>query len=82
MPTSVRDLFQAAAPVKVEKDAKERELHSNLRKIHVEFEKFYGVEPTYVDRRFDIVLSDLSYLPKVCSPFCFPTSCAVSFQNH
>ena len=48
--------------------AKEREIHNNPGEIHVEFETFYGIEPSRVDRRFDLRLSDLSYLPKVYSP--------------
>lgn len=45
--------------------ANERELHSSRHKVHVEFEKFYGTEPRHVDRRFELSLSDLTYLPKV-----------------
>jgi hypothetical protein len=45
--------------------AKNNELHSNSSLVHVEFSEFYGIEPSVVDRRFDIRLSDLSYLPKV-----------------
>lgn len=45
--------------------AKDEELHSNLNLVHVEFSDFYGIEPSVVDRRFDLRLSDLSYLPKV-----------------
>ncbi|KAG9568102.1 hypothetical protein KCU71_g1977, partial [Aureobasidium melanogenum] len=47
---------------------KEQELHSNSNLVHVEFEDFYGIEPSVVDRRFDQRLSDLSYLPKVKNP--------------
>ena len=36
--------------------------------VHVEFENFYGTEPRHVDRRFELSLSDLTYLPKVDSP--------------
>ena len=46
-------------------EVKQRELHSNRRIVHVDFERFYGIEPTRVDREFDLVLSDLTYLSKV-----------------
>ena len=46
-------------------EVNERQLHSNRHKTHVDFERFYGVEPARVDRNFDLTLSDFSYLPKV-----------------
>ena len=70
MATVARRLSQAPTPSagdSVQK-AMERELHSNRHNVHVEFEKFYGTEPRHVDRRFDLSLSDLTYLPKVKSP--------------
>ena len=49
-------------------DTLDREIHSHLNKLNVEFQNFYGIQPTRVDRRFPVNLSDLTYLPKV-----FPT---------
>lgn len=70
MTTVARHLPQVPTPIagySVQK-AKESELHSSRHNVHVEFEKFYGTEPRLVDRRFDLSLSDLTYLPKVESP--------------
>ena len=47
------------------KATKGEEFHSARGSLHVEFEDFYGIPPSVVDRRFDISLSDSSYLPKV-----------------
>jgi hypothetical protein len=73
--TAERSLSQAKVPIAADsvETAKDRELHNHPKKVHVEFEKFYGIAPTHVDRRFDLRLSNLSYLPKVCSPF--PRQC-------
>lgn len=46
-------------------EVKEIELHSEKKSKNVNFEAFYGIRPTRVDRRFDVTLSDHSYLPKV-----------------
>jgi hypothetical protein len=46
--------------------AKDDEIHTHKNRVHVDFTEFYGIEPTQVDRRFDLTLSDLSYLPNVC----------------
>lgn len=35
----------------------------------IDFKAFFGVKPRHVSRRFSISLSDLSYQPKVRSPF-------------
>ena len=70
MATVARRFSQAPTPStddSVQK-AKERGLHSSRHNVHVEFEKFYGTEPKHVDRRFDLSLSDLTYVPKVESP--------------
>ena len=70
MATIARRLSRAPGPIADEspQKVKERELHSNRHKVHVEFEKFYGTEPRHVDRRFELGLSDLTYLPKVDLP--------------
>ena len=70
MANNTRVLSHAAGPILITNTqaAKEREIHNNPREIHVEFEEFYGIEPSRVDRRFDLRLSDLSYIPKVYSP--------------
>ena len=70
MVTVARGLSQAPTPSAGDSVQKvmERELHSSRHNFHVEFEKFYGTEPRHVDRRFDLSLSDLTYLPKVESP--------------
>ncbi|KFY93014.1 hypothetical protein V500_03958 [Pseudogymnoascus sp. VKM F-4518 (FW-2643)] len=49
-------------------DEKSKEMHNNTNRVPVDFTKFYGIKPTNVDRRFDLILSDLSYLPKVNKP--------------
>ena len=40
-------------------------MHSNLNKLDVKFQNFYGIQPKRVDRRFLVNLSELTYLPKV-----------------
>ena len=67
--TNTESLSQAKVPVAANsvETKKDRELHNHPNTVHVEFENFYGFTPTHVDRRFDLRLSDLSYLPKVCS---------------
>lgn len=50
-------------------DVKTTELYSDLKNFDVDFKRFYGIEPTQVDRRFVATLSDLTYLPKVTLPF-------------
>lgn len=79
MATATRDLTQPSAPDTRSRaeTAKERELHNHPNKVHVEFEQFYGIAPTHVDRRFELRLSDLSYLPKVCSP----SPCQLSIRS-
>ena len=60
--------FSRATPSGVLNSASEvyhRQLHSIRHKVHVDFERFYGVEPARVDRDFDLTLSDFSFLPKV-----------------
>lgn len=47
------------------RDLRNKEMNNNPNRIHVNFDEFYGIKPTNIDRRFDLVLSDLSYLPKV-----------------
>ena len=67
MATVARRLSQVPTPIagdSVQK-AKEGELHTSRHNVHVEFEKFYGTEPRRVDRRFDLSLLHLTYLPKV-----------------
>ncbi|KAF2819835.1 hypothetical protein CC86DRAFT_412757 [Ophiobolus disseminans] len=49
-------------------DIKESELHAAKKSRNVNFEAFYGIEPTRIDRRFDVTLSDHSYLPKIENP--------------
>ncbi|KAL8786294.1 MAG: hypothetical protein Q9213_002889 [Squamulea squamosa] len=44
------------------------EMHSAVRKYHVEFEDLYGIKPHRVDRRFSVNLSEQSYLPKFDNP--------------
>ena len=44
------------------------ELHSSQKEFGVEFEKFYGFKPSRVDRRFNMTLSDMTYMPKVHHP--------------
>lgn len=44
------------------------EMHTALQKNNIEFRDFFGIEPSRVDRRFSIKLSEFSYLPKVISP--------------
>ena len=44
------------------------ELHSDRKEFGVEFEDFYGFKPSRVDRRFNMTLSDMSYMPKVGHP--------------
>ena len=51
--------------VHVNPDAQREELHSSAKKFHVDFKKFYGIDPTHVDRNFKLNLSEMSYLPKV-----------------
>lgn len=48
-------------------DIMTKELYSDLKSFNVDFKRFYGTEPTRVDRRFVATLSDLTYLPKVPS---------------
>ena len=50
----------------------QNEMHSRLKKLSINFERFYGIKPSRMDRRFIITLSDMSYLPKVSrfSVFC------------
>jgi len=50
------------------REIKNKEIHNNPKLVHVDFKDFYGIQPTNVDRRFDLTLSDLSYLPKVENP--------------
>ena len=45
-----------------------KEMHIDVKKFDVDFKKFYGIQPQYVDRKFAVTLSDLSYLPKVPAP--------------
>lgn len=52
-------------------DVTKMELYADLKKFDVDFKRFYGIEPKYVDRRFVIELSELSYLPKVLPPLPF-----------
>ncbi|KAF2009734.1 hypothetical protein BU24DRAFT_358557 [Aaosphaeria arxii CBS 175.79] len=49
-------------------EVKENELHATKKSRNVTFENFYGHKPTRVDRRFDVTLSDHSYLPKIENP--------------
>ena len=44
---------------------KEMELHSPPCSLRVEFQGFYGYPPSAIDRRFNISLSNSSYVPKV-----------------
>ncbi len=69
MTTTVRSLSTATVQITVDgaQDAKQNELHNYQHEVHIEFEKFYGMKPTHVDRRFDLTLSDLTYLPRVTS---------------
>ena len=46
-------------------EVKQRELHNNRHMVHVDFERFFGIEPARVDRTFDLTISDFTYLPKV-----------------
>ncbi len=74
----MRSLSKATVQITVDgaQDAKQNELHNYQHKVHIEFEKFYGIKPTHVDREFDLMLSDLTYLPKVI------TSCSfLQFQQ-
>lgn len=41
-------------------DVKTTELYSDLKNFDVDFKRFYGIEPTQVDRRFVATLSDLT----------------------
>lgn len=84
MATTARSLSQAKVPVAADsiETAKDRELHNHRNKVHVEFENFYGIVPTHVDRRFDLRLSDLSYIPKVCSPFSVSVTYTIIALNH
>ena len=50
---------------------REKELHSGLKRLNIDFERFYGIKPSKVDRRFVITLSDLTYLPKVSNQYFF-----------
>jgi hypothetical protein len=50
------------------KAVKNTELDGQTRMLDVEFTQFYGVEPSRVDRRFTLTLSEQSYLPKVIYP--------------
>ena len=43
----------------------QNEIHSDRKELNVEFEGFYGIKPSKVDRRFKVSLSDMSYMPKV-----------------
>ncbi len=69
MATAIRSLSTTTVPnaVDMTQHAKQNELYNYLHKVHIEFEKFYGIKPMHVDRRFDLMLSDLTYLPKVNS---------------
>ncbi|MCJ1247109.1 hypothetical protein MMC30_004320 [Trapelia coarctata] len=49
-------------------DVKTKELYSDLKNFDVDFKRFYGIEPTRVDRRFVATLSKLTYLPKFDNP--------------
>lgn len=60
-------------------DVKETELHAPKKSKNVNFEDFYGLRPTRVDRRFDVTLSDHSYLPKVS---CIETNSSAFEANH
>ena len=64
---NVRSQSQATPSVVVDgaPELKQREPHSNRRKVHIDFENFYGIESTRVDRTFELTLSDTPYLPKV-----------------
>ena len=46
-------------------DIKKKEIYSQMKKIKVDFKRFYGIEPIRVNRHFVITLSAHSYLPKV-----------------
>jgi hypothetical protein len=61
------DLTSMALPrlVNGTKSVKNAEPDCQARKLDVEFKQFYGVEPSRVDRRFTLTLSEQSYLPKV-----------------
>ena len=66
-PGSMRSSSQATPLTVIDNvlEAKQREIHCNRHRVHVDFKRFYGIEPAHVDRNFDLTLSDLSYLPKV-----------------
>jgi len=65
VPNGIKNIRSAPNGVKNVHDIKNKEIHNNPNLVHVDFSEFYGIEPTHVDRRFDLKLSDLSYLPKV-----------------
>ena len=63
------------------REIRNKEMNNNPNKIHVNFDEFYGIKPTNIDRRFDLTLSDLSYLPKVHHPLSRDTStCLIADQ--
>ncbi|KAE8133790.1 hypothetical protein BDV38DRAFT_274004 [Aspergillus pseudotamarii] len=50
-------------------DGKHRdEMHTDVRTLEVEFEHFFGIVPSKINRRFPLSLSEQSYLPKVENP--------------
>jgi hypothetical protein len=56
-------------------DVKQSELQATKKTNIVDFEAFYGIKPTRIDRRFNVTLSDHSYLPKVSG---IPTANTIS----
>ncbi|KAJ1329822.1 hypothetical protein MN608_06558 [Microdochium nivale] len=44
------------------------EIHTYVRTLDVNFERFFGTKPTRVDEAFTISLTEQSYLPKVDDP--------------
>lgn len=43
------------------------EMHTGVRTLEVDFERFFGIEPSKVNRSFSLTLAEQSYLPKVVS---------------
>ncbi|THC89183.1 hypothetical protein EYZ11_011370 [Aspergillus tanneri] len=44
------------------------EMHTNVRTLEVDFELFFGIVPSNVNKSFSLTLSEQSYLPKVDNP--------------
>ena len=43
------------------------EMHTGVRTLEVDFERFFGVVPSRVNSSFSLTLAEQSYLPKVVS---------------